>query len=332
VWYFLYEPDGRVRTHGGHTVIKKHHKQSISDVRVLLVVAPRVVFGVMKAYLRINYTIPPLPAWWRTETEKRNSLTRSTLLSSCRFETSKDTIYKQYSLKNSLPQSGLLEPEVNPVKKVLLVVTGVDADVHIDEINDMDVDGGVDNAAAAQTRARNLPDANFRALYSQLTASRREVQELRGQLEHFEERTARQFGLVNNSIRRIAIQPARRRAVVNNNDNKAAPPVDENEDGRITLSPNPRDLHSLWQEYEFGIGGRKAARLFTAAERGRVKYTYHRRKVVWDQVALMIRAGHTAQTAIDRICEVHGVNRSVTQIINRMRRDRSTGGNPLLNV
>jgi hypothetical protein len=130
-----------------------------------------------------------------------------------------------------------------------------------------DVDDGVDNAAGAQVRARNLPDANFRALYSQLTASRREVQELRGQLEHFEERTARQFGLVNNSIRRIAIQPARRRAVVNNNDNNAAPPV-ENEDGHITLSPNPRDLYSLWQEYEFGIGGRKAARLFTAAERG----------------------------------------------------------------
>jgi hypothetical protein len=107
------------------------------------------------------------------------------------------------------------------------------------------------------------------------------------------ERRGRQFGLVNNSIRRIAIQPARRRAIVNNNDNNAAPPV-ENEDGHITLSFNPRDIHSLWQEYEFGIGSRKAARLFTAAERGRVKYTYHRRKVVWDQVALMIRAGHTA--------------------------------------
>jgi hypothetical protein len=144
---------------------------------------------------------------------------------------------------------------------------------------------------------------------------------------------ARQFGLLNNYIQRIAIQPARRRAIDNNNDNNAAPPV-ENEDGHITLSPNPRDLHSLWQEYEFGIGGRKAARLFTAVERGRVKYTYHRRKVVWDQVALMIRAGYTAQTAIDRIYEVHGVNRVLhrSSIECDERRDRSTSGNPLLNV
>jgi hypothetical protein len=37
-----------------------------------------------------------------------------------------------------------LEPEVNPVKRVLLVITRVEAEVHIDEINGMDVDGGVD--------------------------------------------------------------------------------------------------------------------------------------------------------------------------------------------
>ena len=95
----------------------------------------------------------------------------------------------------------------------------------------------------------------------------------------------------------------------------------------------PRDLHTLWQEYEFGIGGRKAAKLFTAAERGQVKYKYHRRKVVWDQVTIMIRAGHTAQTAIDRILEVYGGGenrRSVTMIINQMRRDKRNGGDPLL--
>jgi hypothetical protein len=44
----------------------------------------------------------------------------------------------------------------------------------------------------------------------------------------------------------------------------------------------------------------------------------------------MIRASYTAQTVIDRIYEVHGSNRrrrSVTQIINQMRRDPSNGGN-----
>jgi hypothetical protein len=47
----------------------------------------------------------------------------------------------------------------------------------------------------------------------------------------------------------------------------------------------------LWQEYEYRIGGttrRKAAKLFTAAESGKVKYSYHSRwkKVVWDAIAM----------------------------------------------
>lgn len=75
----------------------------------------------------------------------------------------------------------------------------------------------------------------------------------------------------------------------------------------------------LWQEYEFGIAGRKAARLFTAQERGRVKYTYHRRKVVWDKISQLIRAGHTSQTAIDMIYQAYGVNTPTTRIINQMR-------------
>jgi hypothetical protein len=214
-----------------------------------------------------------------------------------------------------------LEPEENPVKKVLLVVTGHEAEVYIDEITeDMDeVDGGGNNHHEARGAGM---EANFRALYSQMTALRRENQEARAELQHFRESTTRNFGLVNTSIRRIAIQPARRR-IPNGNNNAAAA---ENEVGLVTLSRNPRDLHSLWHEYEFGVGGRKAAKLFTAAERGRVKYTYHRRKVIWDQVSLMIRAGHSAQTAIDRIYEVYGANRSVTWIINTMRRDRRAGG------
>ena len=35
-----------------------------------------------------------------------------------------------------------------------------------------------------------------------------------------------------------------------------------------TLSATPRDLYILWQEYNVGIEGQKAARMFSAAERG----------------------------------------------------------------
>ena len=92
-----------------------------------------------------------------------------------------------------------------------------------------------------------------------------------------------------------------------------------------TLCPNPRTLYNLWEEYERGIGGRKAASLFTTQERGRVKYKYCRRKVVWDCISALVRAGFTAQVAIDRIYNVYGLNAPVTRIINQMKRDRNAG-------
>ena len=95
-----------------------------------------------------------------------------------------------------------------------------------------------------------------------------------------------------------------------------------------TLSPTPRSLYLLWQEYTVGIGGRKAARLFTAAERGQQKYKYTRRKVVWDAIDRMVRHGFTAQVAIDRIYQHYGRELSVTRIINDMLRDRRSNSVP----
>jgi hypothetical protein len=63
---------------------------------------------------------------------------------------------------------------------------------------------------------------------------------------------------------------------------------------RAELSPTPRTLGVLWQEWTDGIGGRKAARLFTREERGKCKHKYHRRKIVWDRIRLLVNAGHTA--------------------------------------
>ena len=73
----------------------------------------------------------------------------------------------------------LLEPEVNPVKKILLVVTGSESEVHIDEV-DMDFDpcdhgAGGNNAVQHGAGA----DANFRALYAQNTVLRRENMKMR---------------------------------------------------------------------------------------------------------------------------------------------------------
>ena len=168
------------------------------------------------------------------------------------------------------------------------------------------------------------------ALHSQNAGLRREIQELRTQQSLHAQRIEGNFTRLNRNIRRIAVQPVQRvRAMNVENDND-----DAGNNYVSTLSPTPRTLFILWQEYEFGIGGRKPARLFTPAERGKVKYSYHRRKVVWDVIASLVRAGDTAQVAIDRIYEVYGAAMTVSHIINMMRRDRRTynGCHPQLRV
>jgi hypothetical protein len=62
--------------------------------------------------------------------------------------------------------------------------------------------------------------------------------------------------------------------------------------------------------------------IFSREERGRAKHKYHRRKVVWDCIAELVRAGFTSQVAIDRVYQVYGENTAVTRIINRMKQDR----------
>ena len=99
-----------------------------------------------------------------------------------------------------------------------------------------------------------------------------------------------------------------------------------------TLSKSPRTLAVLWQEYEFGIDGRKPAKYFTFAERGKVKHGYTRRKLVWDTISALVGAGHTASNAIAMIYDVYGASSSVTKIIVMMRRDKTSGGHPRLRV
>jgi hypothetical protein len=95
----------------------------------------------------------------------------------------------------------------------------------------------------------------------------------------------------------------------------------------MTLSKCPKNLYTLWEEFEFGLQGRKPARRFTSRERGRVRFTYNWRKIVWDQVLKMIRQGHTYLTAIDEIYRVYGHDTTVTEVFNQMRSDRLAGGN-----
>ena len=80
----------------------------------------------------------------------------------------------------------------------------------------------------------------------------------------------------------------------------------------------------------FGIAGRRAAKEFTSAEQGRVKFTFSLRKVFWDKVELLSQRGHTCNTAIDAIYNIYDRSTSVTKILKMMRIDNRNGGHPQL--
>ena len=88
----------------------------------------------------------------------------------------------------------------------------------------------------------------------------------------------------------------------------------------------------LWDEWESGIDGSKAAKRFTATEHGKVEYTYHCQKSIWQQVAVLVQAGLTASVAIDQVYDVYGHDRPVSYIINQMRQDQKDSGHPKFRI
>jgi hypothetical protein len=228
--------------------------------------------------------------------------------------------YKE--IGNDLPEG------TNPVKKIPLVITGNEGEVYVDEIPDGFI-GNNDNAGGGNNVAGAFIDRPVRqqllAIHSQLLGLTRADVELRTAIENYQIQSTRQYQTLNSNLRRIAIQPARRVAPNGNNGNQQQQNNNVaagNNGGVATLSPTPRCLYTLWQENQVGFGGRKAARLFTARERGQVKHKFSRRKVVWETVERLVRGGLQANVAIDRIYQAHGRELNVTRIINRMLTDR----------
>ena len=139
---------------------------------------------------------------------------------------------------------------------------------------------------------------------------------------------------MNATLRRISAQPFRRAVA-------SSPPSNPSHDSpsnrdltgdnqtndreqtiHLKLSKSPPDLFVLWDEYEKGLNGQKAARDYTPAERGANKHTYSLRNVFWGAVECFIRRGQTSDTAIDRILSVYGRDKSVTAVLKAMKRDR----------
>jgi hypothetical protein len=248
-----------------------------------------------------------------------------------------------YSLIAVLPET------LNPVQRVLLNIYRINESLQMDELiiddnitnnNDNNINNNINNINNNRRQQHN--DNAINALFVQ-------NQQLKQQLLTHQDETTnsintlkvdvmKKLNIINNNIHRIAIQPPRMATPQQQATNiiSAAQAEGEAEVFRrqqlAVLSPHPRNLHELWAEYNFGIGGRKAAKEFTAEERGKNKYKYCRRKNFWDLVALHVRAGSEAAEIIDRVYDCYGRQLSVYNILELIRKDKASGGHPNLRL
>jgi hypothetical protein len=232
----------------------------------------------------------------------------------------------------------VLDVDVNPVVKVRLDVHRVQDRLCIDEVND---DYNHAGGLLAHDRQQNL-DTNMaqqlqqikQQIATQYNQIQQSVNNLRVEISH-------KHSIIQKNINRIFIQPPhqatqqqRREREAHDNIEEAAALFDEEHRTQLiaVLSKTPRTLFDLWIEYQHGIGGNKPAKDFTYTERGKCKFKYCRRKVVWDCISKHVNAGYLAATAIDRIYQCYGRNQTVSSIIVAMVRDKKNGGHPNLRI
>jgi hypothetical protein len=243
-------------------------------------------------------------------------------------------------LHNTLPDT------VNPVQRVLLNIYRVNTTLHIDELlaipNNNDNNNNTENVN--NNTYNNIQQNNnaINAIFVQIQQLKQQLltqhDESTTNVNNFKSDVFHKLNIMNNNIQRIAIQPPRMATPQQRNNNALdAARAEEEADlirGRrpAVLSRHPRTLHELWKEYKYGIGENKPAQDFTAEERGRVKFKYCRRKIVWDLIALHVRAGSLASDVIDRIYDSYGRNLSVSAIIDKIKDDRAINGHPNLQV
>lgn len=269
-------------------------------------------------------------------------------------EHKRNGIRSAYALLNST-----LPPEdSNPVEKVQLIISNTDGCLEITEAGAYAAEGG-----GAVNQQNVLIQHELRSIHTHMREQDRDRAEMKlaqrqtlAAVQHIQP-LVRQMGRAITILQRMTaapggymlpVAPAYQQqaggggvaAAGAGGEAAAAPALQQADEDSVvsgaahaaaipyasTLSPLPSSLYVLWQEYQVGIAGRKPAKNFSRRERGAVKHQYARRKVVWDQISELIRAGETWQVAIDRIYAVYGQRTSVTKIINQLRIDRRNGG------
>ena len=110
-------------------------------------------------------------------------------------------------------------------------------------------------------------------------------------------------------------------------------PGHRSNDGRVAkLVDRPKSLEVLWLEYVSGVNGSKPAREYDDRDKSNNTTKYCRRKKLWDIVAAWVRAGKTPEQAIAKIYQVYHPVTSVSAILDKLAKDKKTGGHPQLNI
>ena len=213
----------------------------------------------------------------------------------------------------------------NPVRRSTLLIMGDEdrLDIH-DAYGEEEEEDGDQNPSDLSSRttstagtgmAMQMVTQQVTSVNSNIREVRREVLELKQEIETLKNNLYQSLGYIRASMNKIAGVP--HRVGVPTLD-RIATPRDNPTQGNAFLSQSPKNLHELWQEYEVGINGHKPARMFTANERGRVSKKYSRRNLVWQKIVDLCRLGHTHVIAIDKVYEKYGSECTVTQIVNKI--------------
>jgi Transcriptional activator of glycolytic enzymes len=222
-----------------------------------------------------------------------------------------------------------LKEEPSPVERHFVVVTGDNENVSLTKVSR-------EEAPARQEGGGSSRDS-LAAIEAQLRQNQAHLEELWLQFELFHNQDRNQdralmekhHRITNENLKRIAMAPAWviGRGATGMTVATAAVQMVNNHlgDPKAVLSATPRMLNHIWEEWTTGLDCNKPASQFTSQERGKDKHKFHRRKVLWDAIGKLVRAGLDLHIAIDRIHAVYGTNQSITRIIDRIKEDEKNG-------
>ena len=210
--------------------------------------------------------------------------------------------------------AGSLPQGTDPVERVHLYVTENDGVVIFDEIlNDRVIATIGEHGGASDIEWKNV-------VFAKVSKIAQDTTEIKNTADMLHSEVTAQLDQMDSNLKRYYMRPGvqmRQRESVSQSCPAVAP-------AWATLCFCPKDLYGLRNKYEHGFPPNKSARNFSAAERGKRRFKYSNRKVLWTVIDMMVNSGITAQVAIDRIYSYYG-QLPVFQMIKAVRWDTKEG-------